>query len=108
MSGSGDLKLVEECGTNLEQVRPYLGRCIGIISFITSDHAPKGQKTVCGHLRVWWLQSGGTGSVEQGGNKSGHTKFDVIEPFSGSRMPIGEYIGPQNGPKRPKGVILGP
>ena len=30
MSGSGGSKLGEECGTSMEQVRPYLGRCIGI------------------------------------------------------------------------------
>ena len=60
MSGSGGSKLGEECGTSMEQVRPYLGRCIGISSLVTSDHAPKGQKTFCGNLRVWWLQTGGT------------------------------------------------
>ena len=35
--------------------------------------------------------------MEQGGNKSGHTKFDVMKPFSGSGMSIGRSIGPKRG-----------
>ena len=40
----------------------------------------------------------------QGGKKSGHTKFDVMEPFSGSGMPIGGSRGPQNGQRGQKGL----
>ena len=50
----------------------------------------------------WW------NSVEQGGNKSGHTKFNVMEPFSGSGMPIGESGGPQNGQRGQKGLSDNP
>ena len=70
LSGSGCSKLVELCGTRLQQVRACPGRCIETISRIRSGHrrchrpskwAKRAQiGPFCGHNHFWWLQTGGT------------------------------------------------
>ena len=70
ISGSGCSKLVELCGTRLQQVRACPGRCIGTISRIRSGHrrchrpskwAKRAQiRPFCGHKHFWWLQTGET------------------------------------------------
>ena len=67
---SGGSKLVELCGTRLQQVRACPGRCIETISRIRSGHrrchrpskwAKRAQiGPFCGHNHFWWLTTGET------------------------------------------------
>ena len=38
ISGSGDSRLVEQCGTRVEQVRAHSGRCNGAISQVRNGN----------------------------------------------------------------------
>ena len=69
-SGSGGSKLVEQCGTRVEQVRAHPWCCIGTVLGVREGHVgvpegsqkgPKRPKTAfLGHKQIWWLQTGGT------------------------------------------------
>ena len=80
ISRAGGSKLVEQCGTRVEQVRAHPWCCIGTVLGVREGHVgvpegsqkgPKRPKTAfLGHKRIWWLQTGGT-KWNKGGTRQG-------------------------------------
>ena len=79
----GSSKLVAQGGSRLDQIRAHLGRCVGAFSWVQSVHQgphrdPKQLKKVTIGLLVSISRRGGSKLVDQGWNKAGHIRGDVL------------------------------
>ena len=96
ISGSGDSRLVEQCGTRVEQVRAHPWCCIGTVLGVRegfvgvpegSQKGPKRPKTAfLGHKQIWWLQTDGT-VWNKGGSSQGTSPVMHWNSFAGQGGP---------------------
>ena len=112
ISRPGSSKLVDHCGSRLDQVRAHPGRCVGTFSQVRNGHqgrqrVPKWLKKAVNGPFVAISRPGGSKLVDLRGSRLDQVRAHpgvVLGPFPGSGMAIG---GRHRTSKRPKMAING-
>ena len=117
ISGAGGSKLVEQCGTRVEQVRAHPWCCIGTVLGVREGHVgvpegsqkgPKRPKTAfLGHKQIWWLQTDGT-VWNKGGSSQGTSPVMHWNSFAGQGGPSRGTRGLPKGSKTAKNSLFRP
>ena len=116
-SRSSSSKLVEQCGTRVEQVRAHPWCCIGTVLGVREGHVgvpegsqkgPKRPKTAfLGHKQIWWLQTDGT-VWNKGGSSQGTSPVMHWNSFAGQGGPSRGTRGLPKGSKTAKNSLFRP